>query len=116
MCEVAIGLKAKGERVTQRQVMLLGSNEMERGAVKGYYCPSRMGLARMPLQAGTECHRSHQGYQAEQGEDETTFGASSAMHIKTLTLLCNLVEHTSLAHTERWADLLPLRQEKEHAH
>src|SRR5258706_446395 len=42
---------------------------------------SRMRLARMPLQADAECHRPHQGNQAEQGEDET-FEASSAMHIK----------------------------------
>ncbi len=33
MCKVLIGLKAKGQRVTQRQVMLLGAYRMERRAL-----------------------------------------------------------------------------------
>src|SRR6266853_1638066 len=41
-----------------------------------------MGLARMSLQADAECHCPYQGNQAEQGEDETTFGALSTMHRK----------------------------------
>src|SRR5712692_10193949 len=84
MGEVAIGLQAKGQRVPQRQVMLLGADQMEWGAVavRSTSCSSRMGLARMPLQADTEYHRPQQGNQAEQGEDETKLGASSVMHIK----------------------------------
>src|SRR5260370_4037239 len=89
MGEVAIGLKAKGQRVPQRQVMLLGADQVERWALRRDSCPSCMGLARMLLQADTDCHRPYQGNKAEQGEDETKPGASSMMHIKP-SLCCTI--------------------------
>ncbi len=38
MCVVSIGLKAKGKRITQRQVLLVGAYQMERRALAVSSC------------------------------------------------------------------------------